>query len=87
MSKTPTDIRSLARTHTKTAIKTLVGIMNQAKASPAARVAAANAILDRGWGKPAPTVERVEYELSCLDFLIEIAAMQSEDDEELEAED
>jgi hypothetical protein len=27
--------------------------MNQAEAPPAARVAAANSILDRGWGKPA----------------------------------
>ncbi len=57
MSKTPTDIRSLARSHTGTAIKTLVGVMNQAKAPPAARVAAANAILDRGWGKPNQSLD------------------------------
>jgi hypothetical protein len=53
MAKTPTDIRSLARSHTETAINVLVGIMNQSEAPQAARVSAANSILDRGWGKPA----------------------------------
>jgi hypothetical protein len=51
MSKTPQEIRSLARAHTEKAVNVLVGIMNQTKAPPAARVAAANSILDRGWGK------------------------------------
>jgi hypothetical protein len=31
--------------------------MNQPDANPAARVAAATALLDRGWGKPVATVE------------------------------
>jgi hypothetical protein len=53
MAKASADIRSLARSHTDSAVKTLVGIMGQPKAPPAARVAAASAILDRGWGKPA----------------------------------
>jgi hypothetical protein len=47
----PVDVRSLARTHTRAAIKTLVGIMNQPKCHPSARVHAAEALLDRGWGK------------------------------------
>jgi hypothetical protein len=51
MAKTPTEIKSLARVHTEAALKTLVGVMNQAEAPPAARVAAANSLLDRGWGK------------------------------------
>lgn len=55
MAKTPTEIRSLARAHTETAIRTLAGIMEQGDAAPAARVAAANSLLDRGWGK-APQV-------------------------------
>ena len=63
MAKTPTDIRSLARSHTKTAIKTLVGVMNQTETSPAARVAAANSLLDRGWGKP-PQSLAIEHETS-----------------------
>jgi hypothetical protein len=51
MAKTLTQIRSLARSHTRTAIKVLAGIMCSKDATAAARVSAANAILDRGWGK------------------------------------
>ena len=57
MAKAPTDIRSLARSHTKNAIKTLAGIMNEPKANTSARVAAAQALLDRGWGKPKQDVD------------------------------
>lgn len=57
MPKTLTEIRSLARSHTRTAINALVGIMRSKNASHAARVSAANAILDRGWGKPAQPLE------------------------------
>lgn len=57
MAKAPTDIRSLARAHTKSAIKTLQGIMNEPKANASARVAAAQALLDRGWGKPQSKVD------------------------------
>jgi hypothetical protein len=53
MAKAKEDIRSLARKHTASAVKCLAGIMNQPKAPAAARVAAANALLDRGWGKAA----------------------------------
>jgi hypothetical protein len=51
VAKTLVEIRSLARSHTRTAIRVLVGIMRCEDATPAARVSAANAILDRGWGK------------------------------------
>jgi hypothetical protein len=57
MAKTPTQIASLARSHTESAINCLVGIMNQSEAPPAARVSAASAILDRGWGKPAQPID------------------------------
>src|SRR5215471_5155902 len=56
MAVAPTEIRTLARSYTKAAINTLVGIMRQPKARPAARVMAANALLDRGWGKAAQLV-------------------------------
>lgn len=56
MAKTPTDIRSLARSHTESAINTLAGIMNKDGAPEAARVAAANSLLDRGWGKAAQPI-------------------------------
>jgi hypothetical protein len=55
--KTLTEIRSLARSHTRSAIKALVGVMQCKDATPAARVSAANAILDRGWGKPPQAIQ------------------------------
>ena len=55
--KTITEIRSLARSHTRTAVNVLVGIMRCKDATPAARVSAANAILDRGWGKSAQPLQ------------------------------
>ena len=57
MSKTLTEIRSLARSHTRTAINVLVGVMGCKDATPAARVSAANAILDRGRGKATQPLE------------------------------
>src|SRR6476660_7513960 len=46
------EVKELARAHTGKAIETLVSIMTNTKAAPAARVSAANALLDRGYGKP-----------------------------------
>src|SRR3954447_2268553 len=46
------EIRELARQHTETALATLVEIC-QSGENESARVAAANAILDRGWGEAA----------------------------------
>jgi hypothetical protein len=57
MAKTPLEIASLARMHTKKAVKTLAAIMNEPRAPYAARVAAAEALLDRGWGKPRQSHE------------------------------
>ncbi|MBR0973235.1 MULTISPECIES: hypothetical protein [Bradyrhizobium] len=59
-ARTLTEIRSLARSHTRTALKVLVGVMCSDDATPAARVSAANAILDRGWGKAAQPIENGE---------------------------
>ena len=46
------DVQELARCYTKKAIETLAAIMQNEKTPPAARVSAASAILDRGYGKP-----------------------------------
>jgi len=46
------EVKELAREHTGKAVETLVSIMSDPKAPPAARVSAANALLDRGYGKP-----------------------------------
>jgi len=46
------EVQELARQHTTDAVETLVSIMTNSKTAPAARVSAANALLDRGYGKP-----------------------------------
>ena len=51
--KIPADLRSLARGHTELCIKVLAGIVSQETCAPAARVAAAGILLDRGWGRAA----------------------------------
>ena len=53
--KVPADLRSLARGHTELCIRVLAGIVSQEAVPPAARVAAAGHLLDRGWGKPPQT--------------------------------
>jgi Family of unknown function (DUF5681) len=50
--KVVAEVKELARAHTGEAIETLVSIMTNPKCAPAARVSAANALLDRGYGKP-----------------------------------
>lgn len=59
MAKTPTDIRSKARSHTDAAIRVLVEIMEDRSAPHRARVAAATEILNRGLGR---LVEPERYE-------------------------
>ena len=55
MAKTPADLRSLARSYTEMGVRVLAGIANAEEQPASARVAAVNALLDRGWGKPAQT--------------------------------
>jgi hypothetical protein len=50
-------IAQLARVHTAEALTTLVEVCNGKAHEPRVRIAAANAILDRGWGKPKESVE------------------------------
>jgi hypothetical protein len=51
------DVKAAAREMTPQALGTLQEIMEDKKAPPAARVTAATAILDRGWGRAAQTIE------------------------------
>ena len=55
MARAVTDIRSIARSHTRMALNVLAGIARQKDAPASARTAAAVALLDRGWGKAATT--------------------------------
>ena len=51
------EVVGLARSHTLTAIEALAQIAGKATAPESARVSAANALLDRAWGKAKETVE------------------------------
>lgn len=50
------ELREACRAKTEKAIKTLERVMDNKKAPPAAKVAAACAILDRGYGRPAQSI-------------------------------
>jgi hypothetical protein len=50
-------IAEAAKEHAEAALTVLVTIAKDAKSPAAARVSAANAILDRGYGKPVQAVE------------------------------
>lgn len=51
------DVRDLAKSYTAEAIETLAKIMQAEDSPPTARVAAASALLDRGYGKPAQAMD------------------------------
>ena len=51
------ELAEMAKDHAEDALKTLVSIAKSTSASEAARVSAAVAILDRGYGKPRQSVE------------------------------
>lgn len=50
-------VRELARQHTEEAIQALVAVMRDPDQPGRARVAAAEALLDRGWGRPPQATE------------------------------
>ena len=51
------EVRELARKYTRPSILALARIVKDDKSPPAAVVAAASALLDRGWGKPPASLE------------------------------
>ncbi len=65
-------VKELARVHTKSAIETLAEIMINPKEKGAPRVAAATALLDRGWGKPTQTIAGDEEKPVRADLRVEI---------------
>ena len=62
------DIQALAREHSVRAVNALTSIMEDEKASPAARVSAASAILDRAYGRPIATVHSSVLSRSTLEL-------------------
>jgi hypothetical protein len=57
------EIREIARQHTDAAIRTLVRVMSNKKASHGAQVAAASALLDRGWGRPQQSIRAEGFDM------------------------
>ena len=55
--KIPGDVIELARVHTPDAIGRLASIVRDDDAPPASQVAAAIALLERGWGKPVQPID------------------------------
>tara|TARA_B100000700_G_scaffold311784_2_gene394498 strand:+ start:1691 stop:1948 length:258 start_codon:yes stop_codon:yes gene_type:complete len=56
-NKATVQVRELARQHAKRAIGALLDITDDKEAPHAARVSAANSLLDRGFGKPKQETE------------------------------
>ena len=57
VSKAKRDLAEMAKDHAEAALETLVSIHSGTSHPSAARVAAANAILDRGYGKAPQSLE------------------------------
>ena len=53
MPKTVKEVKELAKEFTPMALKTLAAVCSNPKAPPAARVAAADSLINRAWGRPA----------------------------------
>src|SRR5688500_1403071 len=74
------DIRDLARQYSEAAVETLVDIAENGK-QESARVAAASALLDRGWGRPTQPLagddDMPPIGLSAVDREAEIARRQA----------
>ena len=56
-NKATASIKEVAQQYTEDALKTLVAVMGDETAPHAARVAAANSIIDRGHGKPRQSID------------------------------
>jgi hypothetical protein len=78
-SKVVGEIRDLARSHTLSAMDTLVTIMQDESANASARVTAAQEILNRGYGKPTQAVE-IETKTSLVDLLVSLSSLNSDDE-------
>lgn len=71
-------VEELARVSTTSALKTLVSVMESKSSPPSARVSAACAVLDRGWGRAPQTVEignkdKKPFEVASLNLSPEMA--------------
>jgi len=75
------NLREIARQHTDAAIKTLVDVVNDPGAPPSAKVAAANALLDRGWGRPEASLAVRQEGTSWVELMERLAKQRDKPDE------
>src|SRR5438105_4357949 len=78
-----TELRVLARKHTRTAVATLLGLMTSEKVAPPVRLAASNSLLDRGWGRPAQMLAGEDGNsvgIRITEIINDIVAPQPQDD-------
>ena len=80
-------IRDLAREHTEGALRTLVDIAYNPKSPAAARVQAATAILDRGYGKPIQSTQSLNASVSYQDFLLSMVTPEEKKELGIAAEE
>ena len=82
------DVRELAKAHSAEAIETLATIMRDKDAPPAARTAAATALLDRGYGRPAQAMDaKIEVSHSVADTAAQVLMALSQRARERKAEE
>lgn len=70
------EVRDLARRYTPQAIEALQSIMNEQQAPASARVAAAEALLNRGWGRPTAVLAN-DDDTGPVQFVVSWAEPQS----------
>lgn len=83
------EVKSLCRQNSEAAVAALIDVMNNKTAPPAARVTAANSILDRAFGRPTAVVEAKisTYDNMSEHELIEFIAGQTIDAEAIRIEE
>lgn len=69
-NKATASLKALAGNYTSQALETLASIMSDVEQSAAARVAAANSLLDRAHGKPRQELEHASNEKEPLTVII-----------------
>lgn len=82
VSQAVRDLRDMAKDHAKDALDVLVTIAMSPAAAESARVAAANAILDRGYGKPSQALDHTSSDGSMTPTRIELVALTADDNGE-----
>jgi hypothetical protein len=77
-NKATAAVKEIAAQYTEQAIAALVSVMQDADAPHAAKVSAANALLDRAHGKPTQTVDNKSTDGSMTPKRIEIVAVSGD---------